>query len=138
MEDQTVLLRDEQADRFAEDFENAAVGADDGVMTGVSTGEGLPTCGMIRSPKIAFVQSCLSVAPNLGRLSLVVAVCNEVRRYWRRLDSPVFGVNAPAATVWRRLSVKAPTSPPCCRMSELYSERSMIAMLTPSATTSTI
>ncbi len=62
MEDETVLLRDQQADRFAEEFENAAVGADDGVMTGASTGEGLPACGMIRSLKIAFVQSCLSVA----------------------------------------------------------------------------
>ena len=93
---------------------------------------------MIQSPEDAFVQSCLSVAPSLGRLSLVVAVCKEVRRYWRRLVSPVFGVNAPAATLWRRLSVKAPTSPPCRRMNELYSERSVIAMLTPSATTSMI
>ena len=113
-------------------------GRDGEAMVRASTGEGLPVRDMIQSPEDAFVQSCLSVAPSLGRPSLVAALCRGVRRYWRRLVSPVFGVNAPAATLWRRLSVKAPTSPPCCRMNELYSERSVIAMLTPSATTSTI
>ncbi len=63
---------------------------------------------MIQSPEDAFAWSRLTVSPSLDRLGFADAVSKEQRPYWIRLFWLVIGENAPVATFWRKLSIRAP------------------------------